>query len=127
MRPAHPWFQPRRDWAGPHALVPISTCYRIVDLFSWVAVLMEVVGLAFVAWVDGAIVHLPVFWTAFAALVLQLSAAIFQGWPFLARYGVFAGAFSVFLLCTVVTLGISPNWPFNVILLLASAGLLFGT
>jgi signal transduction histidine kinase len=128
MSAAASWFTPRRDWSGRNALVPIDTCYRIVDLFSWVAVLMEVVGVIFIALVDGgAIVHVPIYWVAVAALGLQLSAAIFRGWPFLVRYAVFAGALLVFLLCVTITLGITPNWPLLVILLLAPAGLLFGT
>lgn len=121
------WLQPRRDWTGRNALVPLETAYRMIDLFSWATALTGAIAVAFVGLVNGgAIVHVPVFWIALATVVLQWGTAIFRGLPFLVRYGCFAGGLTIFLLCTTAVFGITPNWSFFVIVLLTSATLLFG-
>ncbi len=122
------WFTPRRDWEGRNALVPIDTCYRMLDLFAWTSAVTGAVAVIFVGLTNGgAILAIPIYWIAVVAVIVQCIAGVFRGLPFLVRYGCFAGAMSVFLLCTTVVFGITPNWAFFVILLMASAGLLFGT
>lgn len=122
------WFVPRRDWKGARALIPVDTCYRVLDLCLWTITILGAlaVGAIFAA-SHGSAVRVGFFWCAVVAVTLQLLAAVLRGLPFLVRYGAFAFGLLAFLLSTTIELGIPPNWSFLVILLLASTGLLFGT
>ncbi|HMD60364.1 MAG TPA: PAS domain S-box protein, partial [Opitutaceae bacterium] len=122
------WIAERRDWAGGRALVPVDTCYRILDLCSWSFAVLGGLALASLLSIShGTVTAFPIFWFGAGAVAIEMIAAIFRGLPFLVRYGMFAGALLVFLLCATLELGIPPNWSFLVILLLSSTGLLFGT
>ncbi len=122
------WFSPRRDWAGRNALVPIDTCYRILDLYAWSFAVMGTIAVIFVGSLyRNQLLQAPAFRIAALAVLVQWVATIFRGLPFLVRYGVFAANLLVFLVCTTAVMAITPNWSFLVILLLSSAGLLFGT
>ncbi len=109
-------------------MVQLDTCYRMLDVYSWSFAVLGAVALTFIGAVNPSrILSFPVYWIALAAVLLQWVAAIVRGLPFLLRYGVFAATLMTFVVCSVVTLGITPNWCFFVIMLLSSAGLLFGT
>lgn len=127
MSPWRTWFEPRRDWAGRRALVPVETCYRILDLCAWAFTAMGAIATSALALMsDGDVARFAVFWIAVAAVAIQLLAAIFRGLPFGVRYGIFAGTMTVFLLCTTMVMGITPNWAVLVILLLATTSMFYG-
>ncbi len=100
----------------------------MLDVYSWSFAVLGAVAVTFVGIVNpGRILSFSVYWIAVAAVLLQWVAAILRGLPFLLRYGVFAATLMIVVVCSEVTLGITPNWCFFVIMLLSSAGLLFGT
>src|SRR6185312_12141431 len=104
------WLKPRRDWTGRNALVPLDTAYRIVDLVSWATALTGTIAVVYVGFINSSIVvNLLIYRIAVATVVLQWITAIFRGLPFLVRYGCFASGLSVFVICTAVVLGITPN------------------
>jgi hypothetical protein len=101
---------PRRDWHGRQALVPLETCSRILELYSWSFALMGTIAVVFVGVLYRHLVaHVPAFWVAAGAVVLQWCGAICRGLPFPVRYGIFAGNCVVFLVSTVVVMAITPN------------------
>jgi PAS domain S-box-containing protein len=105
----------------------VETCYRILDLCTWAFALLGAVAVLSLWHVTrGGVTAFAVFWVAFAVVLLQLLVAILRGLPFLTRYGVYCVSAIVFLLCTTAVMGVTPNWSFMVILLLASTSLFFG-
>jgi len=121
------WTTPNRDWRGQSALVPVKTCYRILDIFLWFVSGVGLVGLPLV-YVRGPdlLMGNPLFWYVCVLQVPVFLCALFRGWPFPVRYGVMTlGLFSI-AFCTAAVLGITPNWTFEILLLVCSTSLFFG-
>ena len=109
-------------------MVPVDTCYKIVDIYSWGFTFVGTIAVAFVGLKNaGVALTSPVYWLATGSVGLQLPTTFLRGLPFLVRYGVLTGNMLVFTVCAAVVFGISPNWCFLVIMMLSSTGLIFGT
>ena len=121
------WFEPRRDWQGPNALVPLETCYRIFGLYSSTYCFFGAIAIGFLALTnDSVTLSTPAFWVAVSALSVHALATVFRSLPFVVRYAIFVGSAAIFLICSVAVMGVTPNWSFLVLFLLSSTALLFG-
>ena len=122
------WLRPRRDWKGRKALVPVDTCYRILNVFLWVVTGVSTFALTMsYLRVPGLLHANPLFWLLVTALVFLLGAALFRGWPFDVRAGILLAYLGFFTICIALVIGSTPNWAFIVTLLVCAASLFYGT
>ncbi len=121
------WLGPEREWKGTNALVPVETCYRILDLFLWLSALLGTLGVG-MAYLRGPelLGRNPLFWSVCLLLVPVVLSAVFRGWPFNVRYGLMAVFLFVYSVVSSMELGITPNWAFFVVVLVATTSLLQG-
>jgi signal transduction histidine kinase/CheY-like chemotaxis protein len=121
------WLQPERNWKGTRALVPVETCYRILDLFLWVSFIVGALGLALGYYRSAELLaRNPLFWTVVTMQVPVLLAAICRGWPFNLRYACMAFAMLCYDLTVSMVLGVTPNVIFFSIVLLSTTSLFHG-
>ena len=122
------WFNPRRDWLGPRAMVPVDTCYKMLDLYCRGYSLMCAIGLTALFATDrGAIARNPLFAVTTMFAAANWAGTILRGLPFLLRYGMFVTSLFVTEMSSVLVLGLSPNVPFMLLVMLSSVALFFGT
>ncbi len=122
------WFTPRRDWTGPRAMGPVDTCYKMLELYLWTFAITGTVGLvAITALNRGAILRNPIFYVAVATVLADWVATLFRGLPFLGRYVTYAVSLFLFEACSSMELGLTPNRPFVLLVLLSSVAFFFGT
>jgi signal transduction histidine kinase len=121
------WLQPERNWRGNRALVPVETCYRILDVFLWISSAVGLFGLALGYYRASEMLgRNPLFWLVVAVQVPALLAAIFRGWAFNLRYALLALSLLCYDLCVAAVLGVTPNMVFFTIVLLSTTSLFFG-
>lgn len=121
------WFRPERNWKGPRALVPVETCYRMLELFLWITLLVALFSLTLAYRQASASFRAnPVFWVVVAAQLPVIPAVIFRGWPFVLRAGILLTALTVYYLGAMSVLGLTPNMFFFVILSVGASSLFFG-
>ena len=121
------WLRPERSWKGTRALVPVETCYRILDLFLWISCVVGLLGLGLGYYRAAEMLgRNPLFWLVASVQVPVLMAAIFRGWPFNLRYALLALALLCYDLCVTTVLGVTPNIVFFTIVLLSTTSLFFG-
>ena len=121
------WLQPEHNWKGSRALVPVETCYRILDAFLWISALVGILGLALGYYRAADMLgRNPLFWLVVATQPPLLVAATFRGLPFNLRYGCMAFALACYDLCVAAVLGVTPNVVFFSIVLLSTTSLFFG-
>jgi signal transduction histidine kinase/ActR/RegA family two-component response regulator len=109
-------------------LVPVDTCYRILDVFLWIVAGVSTFALS-MAYVrlPGLLQVNPLFWLLIAMLVPLVGAALLRGWPFDVRAGILLAYLAVFTICISLVLGSTPNWAFIITLLVCAASLFYGT
>jgi len=121
------WLKPERNWKGTRALVPVETCYRILDTFLWISVAIGLLGLALGYYRASEMLgRNPLFWLVVLVQAPVLLAAIFRGWSFNLRYVFLAVALACYDLCVAAVLGVTPNMVFFTIVLLSTTSLFFG-
>ena len=80
------WLRPERNWKGTRALVPVETCYRILNVFLWITALVGGLGLGLgYSRAAELLEHNPLFWLVAIMQVPLLMAAVCQGWAFTLR------------------------------------------
>ena len=121
------WLIPDRSWSGRKALVPAATCHRILDVI--LAVTSVAVTIAFslgYAQIPELLRYNPLFWCVCSCLVPGYFAAVFRGWPFAVRYGCLVVAMGATTLGIAMVVGITPNWDYQTIFLVAATSLFWG-
>lgn len=121
------WLRSERSWKGTRALVPVETCYRILDVFLWISSVVGVLGLGLGYYRASEMLgRNPLFWLVVSMQVPALMAAIFRGWSFNLRYALLALSLLCYDLCVTAVLGVTPNIVFFTIVLLSTTSLFFG-
>lgn len=121
------WLQPERNWKGTRALVPVETCYRILNVFLWLSASVGVLGLGLGYYRAAEMLgRNPIFWGVAIMQVPLVMAALFQGWAFNVRYALMALTMLCYALGVTAVLGITPNVVFFTIVLLSTTSLFYG-
>jgi signal transduction histidine kinase len=126
--PAESAVGPKRAWPGKHALVRVETCYRILDILSWIAAITGSLGFAMVyrlapSWLT----HSYWFWLFPAFQLPMFASAIARGLPFQVRFGVLAADLLIATLANGVLFAIWPSWFMVALLLVIPSTLFYGT
>ncbi|MGA7723827.1 MAG: ATP-binding protein [Opitutaceae bacterium] len=109
-------------------MVPVDTCYRMLDMFCWVFAVTGTLASVTVTTINhGMLLHNPIYYAVLAAIVANWVVTIFRGLPFLVRYLTFAIGFSILELGPTLGLGIIPNMALILLVLVTSVALFFGT
>ncbi len=129
---AHPkrfsWFRAERNWKGEHALVPVETCYRILNQVSWGLAAINVYTLVITLHaVFGSLKGVPVYWLYCSTHLATVAAAAFVGWPFRLRFWIIVVDLYVAMGLVSIVVGIPPSWAFVVILQVALVSLFYGS
>ncbi len=130
--PAHSglarWLAGERRWKGENALVPVDTCYQILNRVSWVLAAVNLFMLAMTArTVLGPLSREPLYWIFCLSHVAMVPVAIFRGWAFNLRVGIMMFDFFASLALVGVAVGLSPSWAFIVVVYVALASLFYGS
>ena len=109
-------------------MVPVDTCYRMLDMFCWVFAVTGTLASVTVTTINhGMLLHNPIYYAVLAAIIANWVVTIFRGLPFLVRYMTFAIGFSILELGPTLGLGIIPNMALILLVLVTSVALFFGT
>src|SRR6188768_1255512 len=110
------WFRPERRWKGKQALVPVETCYRILDTFLWFTGTLATLALVLGYQQAPELLRSnPLFWIALGLQGPVLLAAMCRGWPFVLRYGILVTAICTYTIMVTMVAGMLPNMVFFVI------------
>lgn len=121
------WLLPERGWRGTRALVPVDTCYRILEIFLWFVGILAPFGLILgYQRAPDLLRHHPLFWLGLTAQIPVILAAIFRGWPFVLRHAILLAAISVFAVSVSLVVGQAPNMVFFVIVAVLTTSLFYG-
>jgi signal transduction histidine kinase/CheY-like chemotaxis protein len=121
------WLKAEHAWKGEKALVPVDTCYRILNQVAWVFAAVNLYTLAITfSQVFEPLKLNPAYWAFCATHLCMVPVAIFKGWPFDLRFRLLIADIFVTLAIVGIAVGIPPSWAFIVILLVALVSLFYG-
>ncbi len=132
MRPAftRSWWaglRPEWGWRGPRALLPVATCYRILDTVLWLAGTLLALALGMISFRAPGLRHGAWILLPAGLNIGVLLAAVFRGWPFLLRFAILAVELLVVTAGMSAWVGLSPNWAILVMLLVTLTTIFLGT
>ena len=120
-------FKPEKAWQGKSALVPVETCYKILDLTLWLACPPMIVAAILLQTTARNLLSTQfLFWLLIALLVPMVLAAICRAWNFNLRFALLAGSLFIALISIAVVAAVTPNWTLQVALLVALMTLFYG-
>ena len=121
-------FRQERNWKGRWALIPVETCYRILEI---VGICMTGVGFLTATLALVRLPHVlnvnPVFWIFVGLHFFSLASVILRGLPFNVRFGFLATTIMGSLSITLVGVGFPPTLMFGILLEVTIASLFYGT
>lgn len=109
-------------------MVPVGTCYRILNqvvcVFAFVNVYTLLMTLKLVF---EPLRANPAYWIFCCTHLSMVPVALFRGWPFRLRFGILLADIVVSMALVCCAVGITPSWAFVIILVVALVSLFYGT
>ena len=127
MRFLRDLFRPERRWKGERALVPVESCYQILDKLLLLVGVVWLIGLSLVLrQAPNLITVSPLVLPGLVLQFLMILAAFTRGLGFLPRVSLLLFDMYYMMMATSVMVGPTPNWAFMIMIEVLVATLIFG-